>query len=61
MEIKYAVFFLPLPLGLGCVSIIAAYSGSRAFCVDSQNNASIVLSERAHLEVNEVLEQVRLT
>jgi hypothetical protein len=26
----YAAFFLPLPLGFGCASTMAAYSGSRA-------------------------------
>jgi len=28
----YAAFFLPLPLGLSCTSIIAAYSGSWVLC-----------------------------
>ena len=63
--ITYTAFFLPRPLGFGCASSKAAYSGSRAFynavyqTVESGNVVGRAM--RTHLDINEMLEEVGLT
>ena len=63
--ITYTAFFLPRPLGFGCASSKAAYSGSRAFCnavYQAVESGHVVgRAMRTHLDINEMLEEVGLT